>query len=106
MKFQMSGRTFDFDPDPNKLMGDEYLLIEDVLEDGFAERWTAGQVGGRDVLVMAFLAEKRQGKASEFGEFVKTVAPATFQMVTPDEPVNREARRAKARTNGSGPAAA
>jgi len=107
VKFQMSGRTFDFDPDPNKLMGDEYLLIEEVLEDGFAERWAAGQVNGRDVLVMAYLAAKRGGETAPFSEFVKTVAPATFRQLPddePSEPVNREARRAKVKASSPAPA--
>lgn len=100
MKFEMSGRKFNFDPDPAKLMGDEMLLIDDVLPAGYAERWAAQDVGFRDVLVWAYIAAKRAGEAQPFDEFVKTMAPATFRMIEdePGEPVNRAARRAKTKS--------
>jgi hypothetical protein len=99
VKFEMSGRKFEFDFAPEKLMGDEMLLIDDVLPAGYAERWAAKEVGFRDVLVWAYLAAKRAGETPPFDEFVKTMAPATFRMIEddPGEPVNREARRAKAK---------
>lgn len=91
MKFEMSGRQFEFDPDPAKLMGDEMLLIEDNLPAGFAERWAAQQLGVRDVLMWAYIAAKRGGEQAPFEEFVKTVAPATFRYIeAKPEPANEE----------------
>ena len=81
MKFQVSGVTYEFDPAPEKFMGDEILLLDDKLPGGWAQRWANYEFGMRDIVVLTYLASKRGGDERPFDEFVRTIAPLTFRIV-------------------------
>ena len=95
LKFQVSGQVYEIDLAPEKLMGDELLLLDDRLPAGWAQRWAAMEFGPRDIVVLTYLAAKRGGDQREFSEFVKTIAPLTFRPIE-DKPADKP--RAKART--------
>jgi hypothetical protein len=84
MRFEVSGKRYEFDPDPALLMGDELMLIEDHIGSTIAEwgsRLAAQRFGIRDILLIAFLAARRQGQTTGWAEFIATVAPLTFRVV-------------------------
>lgn len=86
--FTMSGQRFDFDADPERLMGDEVILIEDVTGGpvlAWTQRIERAEVSGRDLLLLAFLARHRENSLLEWQHFVKTIAPFTLELV--DAPV-------------------
>lgn len=88
MRFSVSGTVYEFEPDPERLMGDELLLIEDQMGgdlQAWGARLTAGRFGVRDILLITFLAARRLGETRPWAEFITTVAPLTFQTVD-DEP--------------------
>jgi hypothetical protein len=94
-KFEVSGQAYEIDLAPEKLMGDELLLLEDKLPTGWAQRWASLELGPRDIVVLTYIAAKRVGEARPFDEFVKTIAPLTFQE-REDKPAVQP--RAKAKT--------
>lgn|SRR5690606_13936104 len=96
MKFEVSGTQYELDASPEKLMGDELILIDDQLAAGWAQRWADLDLGIRDIIVITYLAAKRAGEPRPFDEFVKTIAPLTFKPVA--EPANRAERRAQTKT--------
>lgn len=82
MKFEVSGKRYEFDPDPARLMGDEFLLVEDHLGmpvTEWGQRLTEQKFGVRDILLITYLAARRQGERAEWAEFIRTVAPLTFR---------------------------
>lgn len=100
LKFEVSGQVYEIDLSPEIMMGDELLLIEDKLSTGWAHRWAAMDFGLRDIVVLTYLAAKRGGDPRPFDEFVKTIAPLTFQEVEekPAAVKPRAKSRAKAKT--------
>lgn len=99
VRFQVSGQTYEIDLAPEKLMGDELMLLDDTLPVGWSERWGAMDLGARDVTVLTYLAARRAGDERPFDQFVKTIAPLTFQVLSGDEakPANADKPRAKAK---------
>jgi hypothetical protein len=96
LKFEVSGQRYEIDLSPEKLMGDELLLIDDQLEQGWAHRWANEEFGVRDIVVLTYLSAKRNGEERPFAEFVKTIAPLTFREL--DEKPASAQPRAKAKT--------
>lgn len=86
MKFEVSGQQYEIDLSPERLMGDELLLIDTQLPAGWAERWVAKEFGVRDIIVLTHLAAVRAGDQRSYAEFVKTIAPLTFAAVPEDAP--------------------
>lgn len=106
MQFEVSGQRYELDMSPEKLMGDEALLIEEKLGPGTKEvvrRWVGGEFGVRDVLVLTYLAAKRGGETRPFDEFIKTVAPATFRPIVDGKPVQRAKAKAGPPEGALGP---
>lgn|SRR5690606_18442627 len=95
MKFEVSGTQYELDASPEKLMGDELILIDDQLAAGWAQRWADLDLGIRDIIVITYLAAKRAGETRPYEEFVKSIAPLTFKPIA--EPANRAERRASAK---------
>lgn len=96
LKFEVSGQRYEIDLTPEKLMGDELLLIDDQLKPEWAHRWARGEFDVRDIVVLTYLSAKRNGEERPFAEFVKTIAPLTFQEVE-EQPASAKPR-AKAKT--------
>lgn len=102
--FTMSGQRFDFDADPERLMGDEVILIEDVTGGpvlAWTQRIERAEVSGRDLLLLAFLARHRENSLLEWQHFVKTVAPFTLALAdvesaAPPKPRAPRSRKAPA----------
>lgn len=98
VRFQVSGQTYEIDLAPEKLMGDELMLLDDMLPPGWPQRWGVLDLGARDVTVLTYLAAKRAGDQRPFDEFVKTIAPLTFTVLDDEKPsLNAYKPRAKAK---------
>lgn len=103
-RFEISGRVFEIDLDPAKLMGDELLLIDEILSPDWPQRWANMELGYRDILVLAYLAARRNGATQSFEEFSKTIAPLTVRQLPVDAvgPKVRERRqKPKSRPKGN-----
>lgn len=96
LKFEVNGQPYEIDLAPERLMGDELLLIDDNLRPGWAHRWADVEFDIRDIVVLTYLAAKRAGELRSFAEFAKTIAPLTFREIE-DKPAARPPR-AKAKT--------
>lgn len=102
VRFEVSGVVYEFDIDPDKVMGDEWLLIEEHANGdlaGWGQRLVEGRFGIREILLVTYLAARRRGESRPFAEFIRGVAPTTFRELPADEadvpaPPNRAARRA------------
>lgn len=88
MKFEVSGQQYEIDLSPERLMGDELLLIDRELPAGWAGRWAAEDLGVRDIIVLTYLAAARAGDQRSYAEFVKTIAPLTFKGVPESAPTD------------------
>lgn len=99
MRFKVSDTVYEFDMSPEKLMGDELLLLDDHLRPGWANRWANSEMDPRDIVVLTYLAAKRAGEQRPFDEFAQTIAPLTFQPVGENTPLGkRQPARPKAKT--------
>lgn len=100
-RFTMSGQAFTFDADPERLMGDEVILIEDVTGGpvlAWTQRIERAEVSGRDLLLLAFLAKHRENPLLEWPHFVKTVAPFTLALAADEQADPPKPRASRART--------
>jgi hypothetical protein len=86
LKFEVSDQQYEIDLSPERLMGDELLLIDSELPAGWAMRWATEDLGVRDIIVLTYLAARRAGDTRAYDEFVKTIAPLTFKIVRPESP--------------------
>lgn len=94
MKFRVSGKTYEIELDPETLMGDELLVVEDHVGMDLQEwgaKLASGRFGIRDILVLTFLAERRGGGVLPWDQFVKTIAPLTFRVLGDDKPAEQPA---------------
>lgn len=83
LKFTVDGRAYELDMNLERLKGDELLEIEDRTGLSMTE-WARrlqniDKVSVRDILLMAFLAERRKNPIAEWDPFVKGIAPLTFK---------------------------
>lgn len=95
-RFTMSGQLFEFDGSPERLMGDEVLLIEEVTG-GTTAQWATrleeSEVTGRDMLLLAYLAKYRLNPVLEWRHFIKSVAPFTIALAPAEEPAKPAAAK-------------
>jgi len=89
IRFTMSGQSFAIDLDITRLDGEEVLLIE-RLTGGTAMAWQrrliADSKSGTDMLLVAYLARRRENPMLEWEFFIKTVAPYSVSLIDDDAP--------------------
>lgn len=101
MRFKVSDTVYEFDMAPEKLMGDELLLLDEHLRPGWAQRWANFEMEPRDIVVLTYLAAKRAGEERPFAEFAKTIAPLTFKPVSDSTPLGSKRPAARAKTKAA-----
>ena len=83
IRFEVSGRTMEFDADPQRLMGDEAMLIDDHA--GSANSWISRMLSSeytsRDLLLLAYLGAHRENPQLEWRYFVRGVAPYSMKIL-------------------------
>lgn len=83
-RFRISGRDFEFDADPTRLMGDESLIIEDETHDsasGWYRRMASGEPTHRDRLLLAYIAMRRTNRSLQWAMFVQGVSALDIQPI-------------------------
>lgn len=86
MKFEVSGAQYEIDLSPERLMGDEVMLLDERLASDWASRWARLDLSVTDIVMLTYLAAKRAGDGRSLDEFAKTIAPLTFKPVEIDDP--------------------
>lgn len=103
-RFEMSGRGYELDTSEDKLMGDEVVLIEEVTGGSVLDwirRMNNLEPTGRDILLVAFLAEYRRTPTLIWREFIRTVAPYSIKAFGPAEETKASGTRKRAASTSS-----
>lgn len=82
--FEMSGRTVVLDVDPDKVMGDAAMLVDDHAgsHNAWITRMLTGEPTARDLLLLGYLGSRQTNPRLEWSYFVRSVAPWSLRIIS------------------------